>query len=203
MAVRGISLPQNLHGAIWSAPVNQTITLTASEAHATSWEWDFGNGDTQSGQSVTHVYTAAGNPTVTLTVTGDGTNTDGVSSVVIRFAITDPYTLLLDNGRFAIQAAWSSAAQATSGFGTATALTADTGYFWFFSPSNTEVVIKVLNACSIDGHFWIFGSGLTNLGVVLTVTDTQSGTVMTYTNSDGSAFSPIQDFASFSSCGGS
>jgi hypothetical protein len=79
----------------------------------------------------------------------------------------------------------------------------DTGYFWFFNPTNTEVVIKVLDACAIDDHFWVFGSGLTNLGVVLTVTDTQSGTVMTYTNPDGSAFLPIQDFASFSSCGAS
>ncbi len=64
-------------------------------------------------------------------------------------------------------------------------------------------MIKALDACSIDGHFWIFGSGLTNLGVVLTVTDTQSGTTMQYTSSDGSAFQPIQDFVSFSACGGS
>ena len=140
---------------------------------------------------------------MTLTVIGDGTNTDGTTAATIRFAITDPYTLLLDNGRFAIQAAWSSAAQHTSGYGTATALTTDTGYFWFFTSSNTEVVIKALDACSIDGHFWIFGSGLTNLGVVLTVTDTQSGTTMQYTSSDGSAFQPIQDFVSFSACGGS
>jgi len=190
-------------GAVWSAPINQTITFTASETHAASWEWDFGAGVTELGQSITHVFTAAGNPSVTLRVTGDGTNTEGTSSVLIRFDITDPYTLLLDNGRFAIQVAWSSVGQGTSGLGTAAGLTSDTGYFWFFNPSNTEVVIKVLDACSIDGHFWIFGSGLTNLGVVLTVTDTQSGTVMTYTNPDGSAFLPIQDFASFSSCGGS
>jgi PKD repeat protein len=189
-------------GAIWSAPVNQTITFTASETHAASWVWDFGNGDTQSGQSVTHTFTAGGSPSVTLTVTGDGTNTEGTSSVVIRFAITDPYTLLVNNGRFAIQVAWSSAKQGTSGFGTATALTVDTGYFWFFNPTNTEVVIKVLDAC-FDGHFWVFGSGLTDVGVVLTVTDTQSGTAMTYTNPDGSAFLPIQDFVSFSSCGAS
>ena len=190
-------------GNVWSAPVNQAITFNAQETHALSYTWDFGGGDTQTGATVTHTFTAAGNPSVVLTVVGDGTNTAGSAATTIHFAITDPYTLLLDNGRFAVQASWSSAAQGTSGFGTASALTTDTGYFWFFTPSNTEVVIKALDACSIDGHFWIFGSGLTNLGVVLTVTDTQSGTTMQYTSADGAAFQPIQDFVSFSACGGS
>ncbi len=189
-------------GSVWAATVNQVITFTALETHAASYTWDFGDGDPQTGATVTHSYTAAGNQTVVLTVVGDTANTDGTSVTTIHLAITDPYTLLLDNGRFAIQASWTSAAQASSGLGTALALTTDTGYFWFFTPSNTEVVIKALDACSIDGHFWIFGSGLTNLGVVLTVTDTQSGTTMQYTSTDGSAFQPIQDFVSFSACGG-
>jgi PKD repeat protein len=188
---------------VWSAPINQAITFNAIETHAASYTWDFGDGSPQTGATVTHTFTTAGSPQVILTVVGDDTNTSGTTAATIRFAITDPYTLLLDNGRFAIQAAWSSAAQQSSGYGTATALTTDTGYFWFFTSSNTEVVIKALDACSFDGHFWIFGSGLTNLGVVLTVTDTQSGTTMQYTSTDGSAFQPIQDFVSFSACGGS
>ena len=191
-------------GNVWKAPVNQAITFNALETHAQSYTWDFGDGtEAQTGATVTHTFTLGGSPQVILTVVGDGTNTDGTTVSTIRFAITDPYTLRLDNGRFAIQASWTSAAQGTSGFGTATALTTDTGYFWFFTSSNTEVVIKALDACSVDGHFWIFGSGLTNLGVVLTVTDTQSGTTMQYTNTDGSPFQPIQDFVSFSACGGS
>ena len=190
-------------GNVWKAPVNQAITFNALETHAQSYTWDFGVGtEAQTGATVTHTFTLGGSPQVILTVVGDGTNTDGTTVSTIRFAITDPYTLRLDNGRFAIQASWTSAAQGTSGFGTATALTTDTGYFWFFTSSNTEVVIKALDACSVDGHFWIFGSGLTNLGVVLTVTDTQSGTTMQYTSADGSAFQPIQDFGSFSACGG-
>jgi hypothetical protein len=82
----------------------------------------------------------------------------------------------------------------------ATVLSSDTGYFWFFNPANTEVVVKVLDACAVDGHFWIFGSGLTNLGVTLTVTDLKTGTTATYTNTDGSPFQPIQDFATFLAC---
>ncbi len=191
-------------GNVWSAPINQAITFNALETHAASYTWNFGDGtDPQTGATVTHTFTTAGSKSVVLTVVGDGTNTDGTTAATIHFAITDPYTLLLDNGRFAIQASWSSATQGTSGFGNANALTTDTGYFWFFNPSNTEVVIKALDACAIDGHFWIFGSGLTDVGVVLTVTDTQSGITMQYTNTDGSAFQPIQDFISFNACGGS
>ena len=185
----------------WQAPVNQVVTFTASETHAKSWSWDFGNGDVQEGATVMHTFTAAGNPLVTLTVTGDDTNTSGTSSVTIRFAISDPYTLYVDGGRFAITADWSTAGNGGSaGFGTATSLTDDTGYFWFFSPSNTEVVVKVLDACQVDRHFWVFASGLTNLGVALTVTDTTTGTTMTYNNKDGSPFQPIQDFQSFVAC---
>ena len=72
-------------------------------------------------------------------------------------------------------------------------LTPDTGYFWFFNPANIEVVVKVLDACSVDGYFWVFGGGLTNLGVQLTVTDTLTGVTKTYDNTEGPAFQPIQD----------
>ena len=30
--------------------------------------------------------------------------------------------------------------------------------FWFFESSNPEAVVKVLNACSINNHFWVFGA---------------------------------------------
>ncbi len=193
-------------GSKWYATVAQEITLTASETHAASWDWDFGNGETATGQTVTHTFANAGSFPVTLKVTGDGTNTEGTSSAVIRFSITDPYTLYLDGGRFAVNLAWSSSAgTGSNGLGTATDLTDDTGYFWFFSPTNTEVVVKVLDACGYDGngggHFWVFASGLTNLGVTLTVTDTSTQQVVEYTSADGTPFQPIQDVTSFASCG--
>ena len=77
--------------------------------------------------------------------------------------------------------------------GTAVQLTPDTGYFWFFSPSNLEVVVKVLDACTVDGYFWVFGGGLTNLGVQMTVLDTFTGVSKVYSNTEGQAFQPIQD----------
>jgi streptogramin lyase len=112
-----------------------------------------------------------------------------------------PTILCLDRGRFQVRAHWEAAAQATTGDGTAVPLTSDSGYFWFFDSANVEVVVKVLNACSAEGgHYWVFAGGLTNIFVTLTVTDTQTLAVRTYTNPAGTAFRPIQDTAAFSTC---
>ena len=79
----------------------------------------------------------------------------------------------------------------------AVSLTPDTGYFWFFDASNVEVVVKVLNGCSTNGHYWFFASGLTNVGVQLEVTDTVTGAMKPYSNPSGTAFQPVQDTAAF------
>jgi hypothetical protein len=76
-------------------------------------------------------------------------------------------------------------------------LTGDTGYFWFFSSSNVEMLIKVLDGRSVNGRFWVFAGGLTNVRVDMTVTDTQTGLVQTYVNPQGTAFAPIQDTSTF------
>jgi len=59
------------------------------------------------------------------------------------------------------------------------------------------MVVKVLNGCGVDSNYWVFAGGLTNVQVVMTVTDTQTGAVKTYVNPQGQAFRPIQDTAAF------
>ena len=177
----------------YEVPLNQIVTFTATEANAASWVWNFGDGTSATGRTVQHSFTQFGAPNATLTVTGDGTNTIGTSSSVIAFTIVDPAVLYLNDRRFEVRTSWVSAGQGTSGTGTAVQLTPDTGYFWFFSPSNLEVVVKVLDACSVDGYFWVFGGGLTNLGVQMTVLDTFTGVSKVYGNTEGQAFQPIQD----------
>ena len=73
-------------------------------------------------------------------------------------------------------------ARGASGLGHAVALTADSGYFWFFDPDNLELVVKTLDGCGVDGHFWFFAAGLTNLEVTITVTDRTTGEMKTYRN---------------------
>ncbi len=67
------------------------------------------------------------------------------------------------------------------------------GLFWFFDPTNPELLIKVLNGCPINQHFWVYYSAGTNVGLHVTVTDTTTGHTVTYTNPDLTAAPPVQD----------
>lgn len=51
----------------------------------------------------------------------------------------------------------------------------------------SDVFVKILDARSVDGHFWVFHSGLTDLGYVLSVTDTVTGLTRNYRKEPGAA----------------
>lgn len=87
-------------------------------------------------------------------------------------------------GRFQVEADWRDF-QGNRGAGRAVALTADTGYFWFFDAANVEVVLKVLDGRSRNGHHWVFYGALSNVEYSLTVTDTQTGAARRYINPPG------------------
>jgi hypothetical protein len=112
--------------------------------------------------------------------------------------VEDATTLCLNNGRFRATAVWRSAQATGSGF--AVRLTGDSGYFWFFTASNVEMIVKAVNGCTFNGNYWVFAGGLTNVEVTLTVTDTQTGAVRTYVNPLNVAFQPIQDTSAFAAC---
>jgi Zn-dependent metalloprotease len=124
---------------------------------------------------------------------------EGVDPEAVTACVQDNHTLCLSNNRFQVRTAWH-ASDGSSGSGNAVGLTADTGYFWFFSASNVEMVIKVLDACGINAHKWVFAGGLTNVEVTTTVTDTQTGSFRQYHNTLGQPFQPLQDTSAFSTC---
>ncbi len=108
--------------------------------------------------------------------------------------------LCVGNGRFKVEVSWRTP-DGKSGQGQAVALTGDTGYFWFFDATNVETVLKVLDACGVNGKFWVFAGGLTNVQADIVVTDTKTSAVRTYHNPQGTPFQPIQDTSAFSGCG--
>ena len=111
----------------------------------------------------------------------------------------DATTLCLNGGRFEVKAAWTAPGNG-SGAGQAVPLTADTGYFWFFSPANVEAIVKVLDGCGVNQHYWVFAGGLTDVRTEITVRDTRTGISKTYTNPQGTPFQPVQDVGAFAGC---
>ncbi|MEM9408817.1 MAG: LamG domain-containing protein [Acidobacteriota bacterium] len=113
-------------------------------------------------------------------------------------ACSDPGTLCLGGGRFEVRVDWSTAQ--SSGEGQPEVLTSDTGYFWFFDRDNVEMVLKILDGCGLNGHYWVFAGGLTDQGVTIEVTDSQTGQTVEYTNQRGVPFQPIQDTQALAVC---
>ena len=66
----------------------------------------------------------------------------------------------------------------------------DSAVFHFFGADNLEVFAKVLNGCAIDGSLWVYGSGLTDLPVDLSVRHDQTGEVKHFRLPDGGVLRP-------------
>ena len=83
---------QNQFNGNWDAEAGRTITFRATEADTSAtFSWVVSNGGpTLNGREVTHAFTGTGSRTVTLTVTGGGTVTSGVTSTQIRFIVSAP-----------------------------------------------------------------------------------------------------------------
>lgn len=64
--------------------------------------------------------------------------------------------------------------------------TEKTGFLWFFSRSNVELAVKMLDGRGVNGRFWFLYGGLSDVEYTITVTDTVAGRVATYRNQAGS-----------------
>jgi ELWxxDGT repeat protein len=104
-------------------------------------------------------------------------------------------TLCLGGQRFAATVSWQDFSGRT-GAGTAVDLTPDTGYFWFFSPDAVELVLKVLDGRAVNGKFWVFYGALSNVAYTITIRDTATGNIRTYTNPAGQ-FASVADTGAF------
>lgn len=115
---------------------------------------------------------------------GDAADDLGTVTAAATACAAGPTALCLSASRFRVELAWNDG-RGHTGSGQAVALSADTGYFWFTSANNIEVIVKVLDARTFNNHFWVFYGALSNLEYTLTVTDTQTGSVKTYHNPQG------------------
>jgi hypothetical protein len=107
--------------------------------------------------------------------------------------------LFLGGGRFRVDATWADYA-GSSGVARALPFSDDTGLFWFFSPANVELTIKLIDGCSANGRFWVYASGLTDLEVTLAITDLETDDVYEITNELGHPFDLVRDDHAFAGC---
>jgi hypothetical protein len=94
-------------------------------------------------------------------------------------------TLALLGGRFSVGVSWHDPGSGAAGYGRAVPGADPTGAFWFFDPSNLELVVKALDGRGLNRHFWFFYGALSDVEYWITVTDTATGAVQTYYNPQG------------------
>jgi hypothetical protein len=69
----------------------------------------------------------------------------------------------------------------------------DSAFFWFYNDTNFEVLVKVLDACQINGHWWVFLAGTTNQAHRVLVGDSMTGQVKAYSRSLGPPAPAVTD----------
>ncbi len=125
------------------------------------------------GRGDVNAFAASGSPSTAAPVTAaDGTCAPGA--------------LCLLGGRFQATVHWTVPGfGAGSGEGTPVPLNDVSGLFWFFDAANIELVVKVIDARTVNGKFWVFYGALSDVQYDLTVTDTATGFSHTYHNNQG------------------
>jgi len=74
------------------------------------------------------------------------------------------------------------------------------GLFWFFSSDNWEVMVKAINACSLNSRWWIFSAATTNVYYRLEVFDYPTGTQRIYFNYPGPPAPAVTDVSALATC---
>ncbi|RPI19950.1 MAG: hypothetical protein EHM61_27975, partial [Acidobacteria bacterium] len=195
--------------SITDQPQSQTITSgqsaqlsVAASGTSLSYQWYRGSsGDTSqpiSGATSNTYSTGALTLNTTYWVRVSN-NCDSVNSNTATVIISR--VLSLFGGRFTLQLDWRSP-EGHTGSGMPVAVSPNSGYFWFFGPENVELFVKILDGRGVNGCFWVFYGALTNIEYTMTVRDTQTGSVKTYFNPQGTQ-AGLSDVTAFSGSLGS
>jgi hypothetical protein len=135
---------------------------------------------------------------------------EDVRLIRIPRTVADAEELVLHDGRFIVRVAWDTVDQRTgtahvaplgaaSDPAPATA-SDDSGVFYFFSPDNWELMVKVLDGCQLNNHHWVLTAASTTVGYEVTVHDSWADQTMTYVNPAGTTAQPRLDTSAFATC---
>ncbi|MYB19269.1 MAG: PKD domain-containing protein, partial [Holophagales bacterium] len=175
----------------------------ASSGAVRSRLWELGDGRTSRRSTLDHAWVEPGFYVVTLRVS-DGPTESTDSRVFLVEALApagnckaDGETLCLRDSRYRVRTSWRSGDGRTGTGAVVRQGTNDSGLFWFFDRENWEVLVKVLDGCTMNGAVWVFAASTTNLGYVIEVTDTATGAVREYRNDPGMPAPAITDANAF------
>ncbi|HUP22643.1 MAG TPA: FG-GAP repeat protein [Thermoanaerobaculia bacterium] len=109
--------------------------------------------------------------------------------------------LCLHGGRFQLSVEWTAPGGGSEGQGTVVPFgTADSGLFWFFEEENWELLVKVLDGCALNGHFWVFSAATTDVAYRLRVYDRVTKVERVYENPSGVLAKAVTDTEAFAGC---
>ena len=107
----------------------------------------------------------------------------------------DPGNVLA--GEFEVEVSWRTALGEEGEGQLVQPPSQDSALFYFFSPANWELMIKVLNGCAINGHYWVFGAASTDVGYTVDIKRRNSTQTFRAENPIGVAAPAITDITAF------
>jgi len=174
--------------------------IDTSSGSPTAWLWDLGDPDSggadQSAQrNPMHVFAAPGGHSVSLRASNGLGSSETSRLVFVRSPSTCPSTatiLPISAGhQFCVSLSARDQRTGRTGLGDPFPQNDLFGYFALpaltNNPGNPEVFVKILDGRPVNGHFWVFYNGLTDLEYTLTVEDFSNGSFKTYHKDPGSA----------------
>jgi|GEM_PF-3379514 hypothetical protein len=99
-----------------------------------------------------------------------------ISPETTRPCVPDEYTLCFHDGRFSVvvtvdwmneDGGWPATVQ--------NRISDVSGTYWFYSPYNIEVAVKMLDGCWINGRYWAFVSVMSDQPIMLEIRDIETG----------------------------
>lgn len=106
----------------------------------------------------------------------------------------------LIHGRFRVTVTWRDHAGRTGRGFPVVYEEGSSAVFAFFSDDNWELLVKVLDGCSITDHYWVFASASTDVEYTLNVEDVVSGAEAVYRNELGRASPAFTDTTALAGC---
>ena len=111
-----------------------------------------------------------------------------------------PDAVALRSGRFEVRVDWKGHDGSTGVGRPVPGASESTTLFSFFGRDNWELMVKVLDGCALNDHFWVFTAASTDVEYTLEVTDTSTGEVRAYTNQLGQRAPATTDVEAFETC---